>query len=323
LRCVLPSESQQNNLKTLNMKTVLNTLIAILILAPAALLAQTNGRIKVTVLDEARKPIPGAVVQIIAGGPMTGGQTDMDGIFTFVNLNPGAYDVQTRVTGYKRYVKQGIQVAAGQTAYAEYQMVPSLDTLGVIEVTASQSPVDPTFSTIQNISATQVKTMAADRGNVVAMVTGTNSQVSEGKGGQLVMRGSREGASTIYIDGEKMYGTAGTPALGIAQVSVLSGGIPAEYGDLSGGAIIITTHSFYTGMAAQERMYQSAAEEAAADSAAALEKSGQRVENNDEVIEKGDTPKVEEQPKAEEQPKGEEQPAPKVEEEQPEGEQPK
>lgn len=302
------------------MKTILNTLLALLI--PAAMFAQTNGRIKVTVLDEERKPIPGAVLQIIAGGPMTGGATDMDGIFTFVNLNPGAYDIQARVSGYKRYVKTGIQVAAGQTAYAQFDMVLSPDTLGTVEIKAVQGPADPTFTTIQNINAEQVKHMAADRGNIVSMVTGTNSQVSEGAGGQLVMRGSREGASTMYVDGEKMYGSSGVPALGIAQVSVLSGGIPAEYGDLSGGAIVITTHSFYTGMAAQENMYQAAAEKAAADSAAAKEKAGTRIENNNEVIEK-DQQKAEEQPKVEEQPKGEEQPAPKEEEEKPEGEQPK
>ena len=244
------------------MKTIITTLIAFILLAPMAM-AQGNGRIKVTVLDENRAPLPGAIVKIIAGGPTTGGPTDLDGVFTFAALNPGAYDVEARVTGYKRYIKTGIQVAAGQTAYAEYVMQVTNDTTITVVITATQSPVDPTFSTIQNINAESVKRMAADRGNVVGMVTGTNSQVSEGEGGQLVMRGSREGASAIYVDGEKMYGSSQTPALGIQQVSVLSGGIPAEYGDLSGGAIIITTHSFYTGMSQQQRMYKAAAEEEA------------------------------------------------------------
>lgn len=294
-------------------KTIISTLIAVIALVPATLFAQNNGRIKVTVLDENKSPMPGAVVTIIAGGPTANGVTDLDGIFTFVDLNPGAYDVQARMTGYQRYVKTGVQVTAGQTAYVQCDMGFG-DTLKPVVIKAVQGPADPTFSTIQNINAEQVKHMAADRGNIVGMVTGSNSQVSEGKGGQLVMRGSREGASTVYIDGEKMYGSSSTPALGIAQVSVLSGGIPAEYGDLSGGAIIITTHSYYTGVAAQERMYKAADEKAKADSTAAAEKQEKPVENKEEVIQDQQpqgqdqpAPPVEEQPQPEQKPEGEQQ----------------
>lgn len=282
------------------MKNLLSSLVALVLLAPFAL-AQGNGRIKVTVLDEKSAPLPGAIVKIIAGGPLTGGATGLDGTFTFTALNPGTYDIEARVTGYKRYVKTGIQVAAGQTSYAEYAMQISSDTTGVMTVVFQKSPVDPTFSTIENIGADKVKHMAADRGNIVGMVTGSSSQLSEGEGGQLVMRGSREGASAVYIDGEKMYGSSQTPALGIAQVSILSGGIPAEYGDLSGGAIIITTQSYYSGMAQQQRMYTAAAEKEAEEKKAEDEKSGKRVENSEEIIEN-------------EQPQGEEQPAPAEEE---------
>ncbi len=293
------------------MKTIITTLIAFILIAPFGALAQDNGRIKVTVLDEKLVPFPGAIVRIIAGGPVMGGATNMDGEHTFAGVLPGTYDIECRVTGYKRYVKKGIQVSAGQTAYAEYVMQIAKDTMEEHIVYAVQSPVSPTFSTIQNINAGPIKRMAADRGNIVDMVTGTSSQLSEGKDGGLVMRGSREGASAIYVDGEKLYGTAGVVALSMYQVSVLSGGIPAEYGDLSGGAVIITTHSFYTGMATQQRMYDAASEKAAADSAAADAKSGKRIENGNEIIE-NEQP-IEEQPapieeQKEEEPKEEVQP---------------
>ncbi len=287
------------------MKTIITTLIAFLLLAPAALVAQDNGRIKVTVYNELNEPMIGAMVTLVAGGSMTGGATDVEGIYTFAALSPGAYDVQVRMMNYKRYIKAGIQVSAGQTAYAEYLMIRSDDTLDVITITAVQSPVDVTFSSVENISADQIKHSAGVRGDVGGLITGYSTQVSIGKGGQMVMRGSREGASAVYVDGEKMYGTMGTPALGISQVSVLSGGIPAEYGDLSGGAVIITTHSYYSGMRAQNKMYEAAAEQAAADSAAADAKSGKRVESKDEIIEK-ETPEGVEQPAPQEEAKPEE-----------------
>lgn len=285
------------------MKTIITTLIAFILFAHVAN-AQNDGRIKVTVLDEKNLPMVGAIVKITAGASAVGrgGASDLEGVVTFVGLTPGNYDLECRVTGYKRYIKTGIIVADGQTTYVEYPMQQGGDTLPPITVVEKRSPVDPTFSTIQNMDAITVKTMAADRGNVVGMVTGSNSQVSEGKGGQLVMRGSREGASAVYIDGEKTYGSYGVPALSISQVSVLSGGIPAAYGDLSGGAIIITTHSFWSGAAAHNNMYEEAAKKEAEEKRLEDEKSGKRVENKDEIIEK-------------EELKGEEQPAPAVEEE--------
>lgn len=295
------------------MNKIITTLIALIVIVPATFFAQENGRIKVTVLDENRSPMPGVMVSIVAGGPTTGGPTDLDGIYTFAALNPGMYDVQARVTGYKKYIKTGINVSAGQTAYAEYVMQPTMDTTGVIVITATQSPVDPTFSTIQNLNATSIKTMAADRGNIAGMVTGVNSQTTTGKNGQLVMRGSREGASQVYVDGEVMYGSSNVPAGSIQQVSILTGGIPAEYGDLSGGAIIITTQSYYTGAAQHNRMYQAAAEEEAKKQAAADSASGKRIENKDQIIEKDQQPQGEEQPAPEEDPKPEAAPAQNVE----------
>ena len=295
------------------MKTLLTTLIAIVLFLPMAI-AQDNGRIKVTVLDEKGEAVIGAVVQVVAGGPITGSATGVDGTCMLAGLTPGAYSIEARFTGYKNYTKQGVQVSAGQTAYLTYNMVVKNDTLPVFEKVERRSPVDPTFSTIKSINAEEVKRMAGPRGDIAQMVSGTVSDVSVGSGGQLVMRGSREGASAIYVDGEKMYGSSSVPALGISQVSVLSGGIPAEYGDLSGGAIIITTNSYYGGMAQKERMYEAAAEKEASDSAAALEKSGKRVENTNEVIENQDAPQGQEQPAPQEDP----QPQP-----QPQGEQPK
>src|SRR5665213_2829495 len=279
------------------MKTIIKTLICCtLFFAPIAKLKaqDQSGDIKVTVVDEKNQPMVGALVQIVAGGPRMGGATDTNGIFVFRSLSPGSYDVQAQMTSYKKYVKTGIPVSAGQTSYANFPMeIIECDTCpDVVVIVAKVSPVDPTFSTVESINAYQIKHMAVDRGNVVDMVTGSNSQVSEGKGGQLVMRGAREGASNIYIDGDQMYGTTGVCGGAIEQVSVLSGGIPASYGDLTGGAVIITTKSFYNGTAEKENMYQETAdakEKAAKEKAAKA--NGTQTSGN-QIIEKQNAPAV-------------------------------
>jgi hypothetical protein len=294
VRRVLISENKtkENSLyKTNHMKTIIRNLIyCVLLFIPFAKAnAQgQNGEIKVTVLDEKNLPMPGAVVSIVAGGPSMGGQTDLDGNFIFHSLAPGSYDVEARMLSYKKYVKTGIEVSAGQTAYATFPMqVSDCDScMQVITITAIQSPVDPTFSTVKSINNFTIKHGAFDHGSVVGMVSGTSSQVSEGKGGGLVMRGARETASSTYVDGEIMYGNTGVCGEAINQVTVLSGGIPAEYGDLTGGAVIITTKSYYTGYAAKEAMYTAAEEARIAAEKEAAAKSGKRTENGGQIIEK-------------------------------------
>ena len=65
----------------------------------------------------------------------------------------------------------------------------------------------------------------------------------------------------------------------------MSGGIPAAYGDMTGGVIIITTKTFESGFAAKQAMYDAAEEEAAAAKKAAAEKSGQLIDKDGTIIE--------------------------------------
>ncbi len=277
------------------MKTIYQYLIlsAILLIPFAKINAQdlTTGDLKVTVVDEKGQPMPGAIVMVVTGGSTLGGATNLDGNFTFRALNPGTYNVEARMSGYKKYVKQGILVNVGQTSYASYPMQPLvIETDSIVTITAVRSPVEITFSTVKNINADQLKNSANGRSDLLSLIEGSSSDLSLGKGGQLVMRGSREGASTMFVDGEKIYGDAGVPGGSIEQVTVLSGGIPAAYGDMTGGVIIITTKTFESGFAGKQAMYDAAAESEAAAKKAAAEKSGQLIDKDGTIIEKQQPP---------------------------------
>ena len=39
-------------------------------------------------------------------------------------------------------------------------------------------------------------------------------------------------------------------------MTVYTGGIPAAYGDLTGGLVMVTTKSFFNGMQAKKKMYK-------------------------------------------------------------------
>ena len=61
------------------------------------------------------------------------------------------------------------------------------------------------------------------------------------EGGALNVKGSRAEATDYYIDGIKVRGSSSLPASAIEQLTVVTGGVPARYGDATGGIINITT----------------------------------------------------------------------------------
>jgi hypothetical protein len=46
------------------------------------------------------------------------------------------------------------------------------------------------------------------------------------------------------IDGVKVTGDPQVPQRGLEEIVVITGGIPAQYGDTTSGVVIITTKSF-------------------------------------------------------------------------------
>jgi outer membrane receptor protein involved in Fe transport len=73
--------------------------------------------------------------------------------------------------------------------------------------------------------------------SVAATVGGVYQEDGEIKS----VRGAREDATTYYIDGIKVRGSKGMPKSAIEEVSVVTGGLAAKYGDATGGVISITT----------------------------------------------------------------------------------
>jgi outer membrane receptor for ferrienterochelin and colicin len=71
------------------------------------------------------------------------------------------------------------------------------------------------------------------------------SDVKKGTDGELYFRGSRTGAVQYNIDGVKMGANAARiPSSAIGSISVYTGGLPAKYGDTTGGVVVIETKSY-------------------------------------------------------------------------------
>ena len=68
-----------------------------------------------------------------------------------------------------------------------------------------------------------------------------------GPGQPLYFRGSRSGSVQYIVDGMKgLQGTIKVPSGAIGEMSIYTGGLPAKYGDVLGGVIVIETKSYFS-----------------------------------------------------------------------------
>lgn len=202
-----------------------------------------NGAIKVTLVDKATKEtIPFANVVAYQGGVQVAvATTNMDGECFIKPLRPGKYSVKGVYVGYQAAEVKDIVVGEGKTAYVT---VPLSNDGGValetVEVIAYQVPlIDPDTKTGQTVTREEYQNLASKDVNSVAATTGGVFQKDEGGG--LNVRGGRSDATTYFVDGIKIIGGLNLPQQSIGSLEVITGGVPASYGDLTSGAISVST----------------------------------------------------------------------------------
>ena len=205
------------------------------------------GTVKGTVKDETTKqPLPYSKVLLIQNGTTKGAaNTDFDGNFQINGVQPGSYDVEVRnADGYQTSVTSGVSVSPDKITFLDKLTLDKpkdIKELGVIDVKAYRVPLidkDGGSSggtvTRDDINRLPVRSAAG----VAQTVGGVNS--NEGSGA-ISVRGSREDGTYFYIDGIKVRGSSNIPKSALEEVSVITGGVPANYGDVTGGIISITT----------------------------------------------------------------------------------
>jgi outer membrane receptor protein involved in Fe transport len=204
------------------------------------------GELKGSVIDgETKEPIPFAKVIISQGGIIKGGtETDFDGKFHFPSLQAGSYDVEIRSTEYQPLKLSNVGISAERIQFldkTELNKPDDVKQLEEVEVRAFKVPLinKDGGSAGQTITREDIaKLPVRDAAGIASTVGGVAE--SEGTGG-ISVRGSREDASFYFIDGIKVRGSSNLPKSALEEVQVITGGLPANYGDATGGIISVTT----------------------------------------------------------------------------------
>lgn len=203
------------------------------------------GTIKGTVTDaETHEAIPFSRVVLKKGGSVVGNaNTDFDGKFQINSIEVGTYDVEVRneAEQYQPYLVTGVVVSSNQIRFLD-DIVLSKKTSEIEEVTiiAYKIPLinKDGGASGATVGREDIQHMAV---RSAAAVAGTVGGVNISESGEMSIRGSRSDASYYYIDGIKVRGSSNLPKSAIEEVSVITGGLPASYGDITGGVISVTT----------------------------------------------------------------------------------
>ena len=210
--------------------------------------AQT-GILKGQILNNDHEAVFGATIKVTQGGVFVGGtSTDIDGKYTYKPLNAGQYEilVQSTETQTKRINK--VEINPDKTTYVDVQVsINQLD--GVIIEAEYQAPiVDKNFVDMKSLNADAFLHMAVDRGDIKTAIVNIASDVSQDDNGDLHVRGGRGDATAFIVDGVRSPGITGVAALSVENVSIITGGIPAQYGDATSGFIVVTTKDYFSGI---------------------------------------------------------------------------
>lgn len=223
-------------------------LVSFLVTATSAYAQVGLGTLKGSVIDkDTKEPIPFCKVLITDNGSVKGGaNTDFDGKFQINSIAPGSYDVliKNEGEGYKSISTTGVVISSDKITFLdnlEIGKAKDIQDLEEVKVVAYRVPLidrdggaSGATVTREDISRLPVRSAAG----VASTVGGVNT--NEGDGG-ISVRGSREDGTFYYIDGIKVRGSSNLPKSAIEEVTVITGGLPANYGDATGGIISVTT----------------------------------------------------------------------------------
>lgn len=227
----------------------LQFLVLSVLFSSAYMFAQSGlGTLKGIVKDEkSGTVIPDAKVYLMSGTSMKGNAiTDDKGEFQINAILPGNYDVKitNKIEGYQDALEQGVIISSDKITFLEKLTLGKPENelkKDEVKVTRYKVPLidkdgGATGATVtrEDIARMPVRSAAG----VAQSVGGVNT--NEGSGA-ISVRGSRSDATYFFIDGIKVRGSANLPKAALEEVSVITGGVPANYGDVTGGIISVTT----------------------------------------------------------------------------------
>lgn len=220
-------------------------------LCAASLFGQGNtGAILGTVTDATGAVVPNAKIQItnVRTGVKTDTTSDTVGNYLFNFLQPGAYKVETEVSGFKRFARENVNLEMSR----QLRIDITLETGQITETVsvAAQTPLLETETgtlsgTIENRQVVSLPTLGRNPQDYRLLVPG----VVLNRDGNSVTQGGLVRKDPYYIDGahSSSHVWSGNPVNPnpdvIQEFKIVTNSFSAEFGETSGSVMQSTTKS--------------------------------------------------------------------------------
>ncbi|MFH1850914.1 MAG: TonB-dependent receptor [Candidatus Neomarinimicrobiota bacterium] len=217
----------------------------LILLIPLSLLAQnkTVGSLAGRIIDsKTGEALIG--VNVVVKGTYFGAASDLDGYYTVPNIEPGSYDVEASIIGYKITLRTGITVNPGQRTTLDFNLEVTVLALGEEIVVLGKKPlfdVDATSSTSLIRSDDIAGKVVSSVEDILSEQIGVTTQDNE-----IHIRGGRVDESLFVVDGfsikDPLSGYSGNlfvNAEAIEELEIVTGGYNAEYGQAMSGVVNI------------------------------------------------------------------------------------
>ncbi|MFT3884005.1 MAG: carboxypeptidase regulatory-like domain-containing protein [Flavobacteriales bacterium] len=234
----------------------LSSAVALVVCSVIGAFAQVgSGSLQGVIKDKkSGEPLPFvSVVVENRGTRVAGGQSDFDGNFRISPIDPGTYDVTASYVGYQPQKVTGVIVSNGKITFQNFDLNSGVD-LQEVEVVRYKVPLIDKDGGASGTTVTRDQIAKMPARSATSIATTVAGASTAGTGGGISIRGARSENTYYYIDGVKVPAGAGVglPKSAIEEVQVVTGGVPASYGDVTGGLVNITTRgpsrSFFGGV---------------------------------------------------------------------------
>ena len=210
------------------------------------------------VRDSSAAIVPGA--SIVATHEGTGvpreATTDERGEFVLSALPAGPYAVRIAMPGFKTFTTSGIQLGSGQTVRQTFAL--ELGAVAETVTVAGEAPIIDTATSSQaaTLGTLEVRELPVNRRNIsnlLSLAPGVNMDE-----GDVQMNGVAGGGTGITVDGTEansspeersmnQYGSQNQISVmsidSVAEVQIIKGVLPAEYGGVAGGQVNMISRS--------------------------------------------------------------------------------
>jgi hypothetical protein len=227
-------------------KSVLITFLVLALgLSASAQIIQT-GTMTGSVKDKDRGPLPGVSVTIKSPNLMAAQLsklTNEKGDFRFSVLPPGLYSVTFTMSGFKTFIREGVQISVGQTVTLNETL--EMSSLQETVTVRGEAPVVDVKTATMTSSYSkefleQVPTQRIRIGNYFALIPGASNDT---------YHGSTPGDQAFMVDGVNISDPLSGAILAswgfdiMEELSVDTGALRAEFGNVRGAVINAITKS--------------------------------------------------------------------------------